>query len=312
MKDDQESLETYIARGKAAGRSRSWAGNTRRFLGYFFAWMEESGKEDLSAATESDILSYLETQSHLSFATREAQLGVLRGFFRFLVKEQETLSNPAQAVSLKKAERGSRRAPPREDVKRLLAFERPGPLALRDQAIVELLYSSGIRRAELCSLDLSDVNLSASSVMVRRGKGGKDRFVPVGKAAARALLDYLRSGRPALNPKSPAFFLNCYGLRLGSGYASVLVKKRSVASRTESPITPHLLRHAFATHLIENGADIRSVQAMLGHSDISSTHRYTHVSPHRLKEVMDNADIRASLESRSLEGIPPGLGRFCL
>ena len=309
MKDERELLESYVRRGKAAGKGRSWERNTRRFLGSFLAWMQANEK-DLSAARESDILEYLETQAQLSFATREAQLGVLRGFFRFLVREEIAYSNPAQTVNLKKGTKGSRRAPSRDQVKKLLSFPASKPHELRDSAILEVLYSTGLRRQELCGLDVSDADLSGGSVLVKRGKGGKGRYVPLGKVARKALAAYLRQGRPVLNPHTAALFVSQAGRRLSGEAIYWIMKEQCKRARLEKPLSPHLLRHAFATHLLENGASLRHVQAMLGHSSVRSTQRYTHVCSHRLKAVLDNADIRASLESRSREDISPGLGRF--
>lgn len=309
MKESQEPLESYVRRGKAAGKGRSWERNTRRFLGSFLAWMQANQK-DLSTARESDVLDYLETQAQLSFATREAQLGVLRGFFRFLVREEMALSNPAQAVNLKKGEKGSRRAPSREQVKKLLSFPATRPHELRDSAILEVLYSTGLRRQELCGLELADADLSGGSVLVRKGKGGKGRYVPLGKTAGKILAEYLKRGRPVLDPHTTALFVSQAGRRLSGEAIYWIMKEQCKRARLEKPLSPHLLRHAFATHLLENGASLRHVQAMLGHSSVRSTQRYTHVSSSRLKEVLDNADIRASLESRSREDLSPGLGRF--
>ena len=312
MKGDQELLERYVARGKAAGKSRSWERNTRRFLGAFFAWMEANTRLDFIAVTQADVLDYLATQSHLALATREAQLGVLRGFFRFLVLEEEALSNPAQAVSLKKGPRGGRRAPARGEVQKLLSFPAAKPHELRDHAILEVLYSTGLRRQELCGLDVGDADLSGGTVLVRKGKGGKGRYVPLGRKASKTLGLYLRRGRPALNPHTAALFVSQAGRRLSAEAVYWILKEQCRKARLERPLSPHLLRHAFATHLLENGASLRHVQAMLGHSSVRSTQRYTHVSSPRLKEALDKADIRASLEARSFEDLSPGLGRFCL
>jgi len=310
MKETRELHESYVRRGKAAGKGRSWERNTRRFLGSFCAWMKTQGHVELAAITESHVLTYLESQSHLSFATREAQLGVLRGFFRFLVREEVALSNPAQGVNLKKGQRGNRRAPSRESVKKLLSFPAAKPHELRDNAILEVLYSTGLRRQELCGLDLTDADLSGGSVLVKRGKGGKARYVPLGKKASKTLSEYLKRGRPVMDPNTAALFVSQQGRRLSGEAIYWIMKEQCKRARLEKPLSPHLLRHAFATHLLENGASLRHVQAMLGHSSVRSTQRYTHVSSSRLLEALDRADIRASLESRSREDLSPGLGRF--
>ena len=316
----EEWAGAYAAHGLAAGRGPSWARNTRRFLGRFLLWLKTRGHEELNTATEGRLLDYLAAESKrtsghrdrhtLAPATLGAELGVLRGFFKFLVKQKAILYNPAQGVSLGKHARGARRVPGREEVNRLLAAGGSRRFGLRDRAIAEVLYSTGIRSQELCNLDLQDADLAGGVVAVRKGKGGKDRLVPIGKTALRALGEYLRCGRPGLRPSTPALFVNRSGRRLNTFDVRNLVKSRSLQAGLENPMSPHLLRHAFATHLLENGASIRHVQAMLGHASIDSTQIYTHVDRRRLSETVDRLDVRASLE-RGLEKEPvPGLGRF--
>ena len=145
---------------------------------------------------------------------------------------------------------------------------------------------------------------------MKRGKGGKGRYVPLGKTASRTLSEYLKRGRPVLNAPSAALFVSQKGRRLSGEAIYWIMKEQCRKARLERPLSPHLLRHAFATHLLENGASLRHVQAMLGHSAIRSTQRYTHVCASALQQVLDHADIRASLESRSSEDLSPGLGRF--
>jgi site-specific recombinase XerD len=270
----------------------------------------------VSEATEKRILAYLVAESKrktrskdrrpLARATLSVELRVLRGFFRFLVKNKAVLYNPAREVSLGKHARRTRHAPSREEVKRLLAVGGASPADLRDLAAVEVLYSTGLRSQEFCSLDLGDVDLAGETVTVRKGKGGKGRMVPIGRAAILALCGYLEHGRPKLGPAAPALFVNRSGRRLKPYDVGNLVKVRSRKAGLEPRLSPHLLRHAFATHLLENGASIRHVQAMLGHAQIRSTQEYTHVNAGHLKETLERLDVRASLESEP--GGEPGSG----
>lgn len=308
MRTPEGWASAYLERGRVTGKSPSWSRGTRRVLGGFLA----RAPRDLCALTEEDVLGDLALLSHLSPATKEARLGVLRGFFRFLAREGEILFNPAQTVRLGKHARGRRRAPSMEHVEKLLSSSATGPRALRDQAVLEVLYSSGLRRQELCGLDLGDADLAGGTFRVRNGKGGKERIVPAGARALVALRRYLEKGRPSFKPRTPALFVNKAGGRLSAESVHWIVRERSRVAGLETLLSPHLLRHAFATHLLENGASIRHVQAMLGHAEIGSTQVYTHVSAQRLRDELDRAGIRESLEREPAEDPSPGLGRFSL
>jgi len=227
------------------------------------------------------------------------KLSSVRSFYRFLVKERIATSNPARSVQ---SPRNPRRLPevlPEAEVAALLeAPEESDPLALRDRAFLELLYSSGLRVSELVGLDVGGVDLAEGLVRVL-GKGRKERVVPVGRPAREALARWLEQGRPALrlgrdgSRAGEALFLNYRGGRL---------TPRSIARRIERwvrkaglprHVHPHVLRHCFATHLLGNGADLRGIQEMLGHASLSTTQRYTHLDWKRLAEVYDDAHPRA-------------------
>lgn len=320
MRTPEGLARAYLEQGLAAGKSRTWAEQARCRLGHFLAWLDAQGCKDLSEATETTLLAYLLAESKrkgrrpggqpLASSTLHAQLWTLRGFFRFLVKNDAVLYNPALEASLGKCVKGYRRAPSREEVLRLLAVEGKSPLDLRDRAILEVLYSTGLRSEELCALVPGDVDLSSGVLTVRKGKGGKGRLVPIGESAVKAVREYLRRGRLALKPSTPALFVTQHGRRLQNVDLRCIFRKRNLRAGLESPITPHHLRHAFATHLLEAGASLRYVQAMLGHDSAASTQIYTHVRALRLKETLERCDIRAALEVPSPEELPPGLGRF--
>ena len=228
----------------------------------------------------------------------------LRGFFAFLVKEGELLYNPASEPAKAMRRRFERRIPSRDEVLRLLNAPGHSAFGLRDRAILEMFYSTGLRCAELCSLDLADVDRSGGVVWVRRGKGGKDRVVPVGRHALAALRLYLEKARPRLKPRCRALFVGERGLRLSTGDTGVVVKRARRRACIETPISPHVLRHAFATHLLENGAGIRHVQAMLGHESIRTTQEYTHVYFARMREELERFDTRKALEQMPSPGGP--------
>jgi site-specific recombinase XerD len=164
----------------------------------------------------------------------------------------------------------------------LAALEGDGPLALRNRALVELVYSAGLRSAEAIGLDLGDIDFEQELVHVRRGKGAKDRFVPLGEEAASWVARYLRDARPELaRGANDALFLSATGRRLDTSTLRRLVPH------------PHRLRHAFATHLLEGGADLRTIQELLGHSSLSTTQIYSHVDARRLRKVYDSAHPRS-------------------
>jgi site-specific recombinase XerD len=174
-------------------------------------------------------------------------------------------------------------APTAAEVERTLeALEGDGPVPLRNRALVELVYSAGLRSAEAVGLDLGDVDFEQELVHVRRGKGGKERVVPLGEEAALWLGRYLRDGRPALaKGANDAFFLSVRGRRLDTSTLRRIVPH------------PHRLRHAFATHLLDGGADLRTIQELLGHSSLSTTQVYSHVDPRHLRRVYDSAHPRS-------------------
>jgi len=245
-------------------------------------------------------------------ATIARKLSSVRAFCRFLVKRSALEGNPAAAVRGPKRRRGLPRAldvddafrlveapatTPRTSHRKLSATEdtRHGLLRLRDVALLELLYGTGLRVSEACNLDLDDIDRDRYGVpmlLVRRGKGGKSRQVPIGGAADRALVAYLPA-RKGLAATGGALFVNAAGQRLTPRSVQRMVKRWTIAGGVHADATPHSLRHSFATHLLDEGVDLRAIQEMLGHASLGSTQIYTKVSLDHLMKVYDAAHPRA-------------------
>jgi integrase/recombinase XerD len=222
-------------------------------------------------------------------------LSAVRSFHRFLVREGVTDHDPAAAVGRPRLPRSLPRPLPVEDVRRLLDAPDPAaPAGLRDRAILELLYGSGLRISELTALDVDDVDPDAGSVRVL-GKGGKEREVPVGSFARRALEAYLTRGRPALAGAATrgALFLNARGGRLSRQSCARLLGGHVRTAGIDRRVSLHTLRHSFATHLLEGGADVRVVQELLGHASVATTQIYTLVTSQHLRDVYDRSHPRA-------------------
>ncbi|MBW3604847.1 MAG: site-specific tyrosine recombinase XerD [Actinobacteria bacterium] len=227
-------------------------------------------------------------------------VAVVRGFHRFLVAERLAADDPAHDLSAPRLPRTLPRALTVEQVERLLAIpvgdEAP---ALRDRALLELLYSAGLRISELVALDVDDVDLSLRTVRCL-GKGRKERIVPFGRPAARALDALITRGRAALGAAGPWLLCNQRGGRLTRQGAWKIVKAHADRADLGAVVSPHTLRHSFATHLLDGGADVRVVQELLGHASVNTTQIYTQVSTARLRSVYERSHPRATA------GDPPG------
>ena len=228
----------------------------------------------------------------LSGRTIQRELSTLRTLFNFLIREEVIAANPARGVS---APRTPRKLPSVLDVDqmgRLLSARGSDALQVRDLAIMELFYSSGLRLAELVGLDLGAIDLSAGSVRVV-GKGGKSRQVPVGKHARAALTAWLKLRGSMVQAEEPALFVSRRGRRIGVRNVQSRLRRWARAQGITVPVHPHLLRHSFASHLLESSGDLRAVQELLGHADISTTQVYTHLDFQHLAKVYDSAHPRA-------------------
>ncbi|MCR4442260.1 MAG: site-specific tyrosine recombinase XerD [Peptococcaceae bacterium] len=251
--------------------------------------VEKINKDFLAA-----YLFYLRKEKN-SPATIARQVASLRGFFRFLYLENVIESDPSVNLETPKLAQKLPRVLSVEEVDMLL--QEPvdaNPVSVRDKAMLELLYATGMRVSELVNLDLKQLNLEMSFVRCR-GKGDKERIVPLGSCAARWVREYLDYGRPKLlrDPGVEAVFLSSRGRRLTRQGFWKIIKLHARRKGINREIGPHTLRHSFATHLLANGADLRSVQELLGHADVATTQIYTHLTKNRLKEVYDRTHPRA-------------------
>ena len=264
----------------------------------------EFGKVDRLAIRR--YLSFLHRKNKKSSIARK--ISTLRSFFKFLVRERLVTSNPIKSVSTPKVEKPLPTTLTVDEAFRLMETPvgkgRPQTEKneLRDHAILELLYSSGLRVSELVGLNLNQLDLDLGIVKVM-GKGRKERIVPVGSKAVESLKTYLER-RVGLSGDEPVF-LNPKGERLTARSVGRLIKKYTKRSDIFRRISPHTLRHSFATHLLDAGADIREIQEMLGHASLSTTQRYTHVSPGKLMEVYDKAHPRSFRKAEKSPGPIP-------
>lgn len=259
---------------------------------------EKQQLQSFNEVTRQHILLHLEElRKHGKTARTVARhISSIRSFHQFLLRDKVTTTDPTVHLEMPQIEQKLPKVLSIEEIDALIAAPNRGkPQGLRDVAMLELLYASGMRISELIELNLEDVHLTMGFVRVF-GKGGKERIIPLGKGAIDACTQYLQRARHELQgkyPKTEAFFINQRGKRLTRQGCWKLLKEHAKVANIHHELTPHVLRHSFATHLIENGADLRAVQEMLGHSDISTTQIYTHISKTRLSEVYKQFHPRA-------------------
>lgn len=258
-----------------------------------FSCDDVTAVDDVNRSMLRRYLAYLQ-QGGYARSSIARKLSSLRSFFRYLVREGVCSENPLQNLSTPKQEKFLPGFLYPDDCISLLQAPQDSILGKRDRAILELLYATGIRVSELVGLGMHDVDWRQGYVRVF-GKGAKERIVPVGKPACLALEDYLNSSRQQLAKEGNerAFFLNKLGGRLSDRSVRRLIDKYVSQVAIDQHVSPHTLRHTFATHLLDNGADLRSVQELLGHASVSSTQIYTHVTKERLKKVYLQAHPRA-------------------
>jgi integrase/recombinase XerD len=294
-----------IERGVAANTLSSYRRDLRRYSKH----LSDRGIHDLAKVVEDDVSEFLVAlrrgdpdsgAAALSAVSAARALIAVRGLHRFAVAEGLTDLDVARAV---RPPTPSRRLPKSLTIDDVLALlegaggDSPadGPLTLRNRALLELLYSTGSRISEAVGLDVDDIDTQARSVLLS-GKGGKQRLVPVGRPAVQALEAYLVRGRPELARRgrgTPAIFLNVRGGRLSRQSAWQVLQDAAERAGIKSGVSPHMLRHSFATHLLEGGADVRVVQELLGHASVTTTQIYTLVTVHALREVWAGAHPRA-------------------
>lgn len=297
-----ESLRAFAEKHYVWMRERNYSEDTvhsrRGLLKKFFAWCDDRGIEKLTEITlplmeryQKHLYRYRneKTGLPLAFGTQGRTISNLREFFRWAVRRGYIVYNPAADLELPRPEQ---RLPKyiltAEEVEKILvSIDTNTPEGVRDRAIIETLYSTGMRRKELSGLNIFDIDADRGTVMVRRGKGKKDRLIPIGERATRWIAKYMLEVRPKFirGDNSKAVFLSVNGNEINPDQISVIVKKIVESSGVEKKGACHLFRHTMASLLLENGADIRFIQAMLGHAKISTTEIYTQVSIKKLKEI---------------------------
>lgn len=272
------------------GLARNTLSSYRGDLVQFAAWLSEHGKKSLIESDRADIQSYLAVRilhDHAKPRTTARLLSSMKRFYQYGLREGKIQIDPTLQIAAPKLSRLLPKSLSEADVEALLhAPDVEAPLGLRDRAMLETLYASGLRVSELIGLKVVQVSLDMA-VVKTLGKGAKERLVPIGEQALDWLTRYLREARPALlsGKSSDAMFVTARASAMSRQAFWYLIKRHAVIAGIDKPLSPHTLRHAFATHLINHGADLRVVQLLLGHADISTTQIYTHVARERLKQL---------------------------
>jgi integrase/recombinase XerD len=308
--DEHDSWLT-VERGLAANSLAAYRRDLRRYA----AFLRARGEEDPLAVREETVLAYVEHlrsacdddgRPRFAPASIARALVAVRSFHRFCLEEGLLVVDPSDQVGAPRVPQGIPKALSESEVESLLdAVVGDAALALRDRAIVESLYATGVRISELVGLDRRDLDVEEGLVRVL-GKGGKERIVPVGRSARDALTTYLAHGRPELvrsrrrsGRDAEAVFLNVRGGRLSRQSCWKIVRTAGERAGLGGRLSPHILRHSCATHMLDRGADIRVVQELLGHASLSTTQIYTKVSPERLRAVYEAAHPRARFPDRA-------------
>lgn len=295
MKENLLSFIHYLTveRGLSKNTLLSYERDLKPFLQYLL----DSGMTDVNQVHRQHIMTYLVglKEAGKATSTLSRNMASIRSFFQFLLRDDKIELDPSVHLETPKIERRLPKVLSMNEVELLLqAPQESTPFGQRDRAMLELLYATGIRVSELISLTLDDVHLQLGFIKCM-GKGSKERIIPLGSLAIQSIDTYITRGRGELTKKkkSMVLFVNHHGNALTRQGFWKIIKKYSKEIGIKKEITPHTLRHSFATHLLENGADLRSVQEMLGHADISTTQIYTHVTKTRLRDVYAKSHPRA-------------------
>ena len=271
----ERDLKSYMKYIKVIEQLQSWNDVRRMNIIHFLATLKEDGKSSKTIARH---------------------IASIRSFHQFLLRDKQCEQDPTVHLDSPKPERTLPKVLSMEEVDAFMELPKgTDEFGIRNQAMLEMMYATGMRVSELINLDIGDVHSTMGFVRCV-GKGNKERIIPIGQTALQAIENYLSYARPKLvskQEKSDALFLNHHGKRLSRQGFWKILKKLAQEANIQKELTPHTLRHSFATHLLMNGADLRSVQEMLGHADISTTQIYTHISNTRLKDVYSKFHPRA-------------------
>lgn len=282
---DQYLNYLVVEKGVAHNTVEAYSRDLNRHL----AFLKGTGIDDLSIVTSDNIIIYMGGLRGEGLSSRSVNrsLAAVRGFYNFLLREKHIKNNPVSQIERAKVWMRLPDTLSQSEMDRLLT--QPGdktPMAVRDKAMLELLYATGIRVSELVSLSMGSINWQVG-FLIAMGKGGKERIVPVGRSAYEHLAKYVETVRPGFlkGRITDTLFLNRSGQAISRQGFWKIIKKYASAAGLAKKVYPHTFRHSFASHLLEGGADLRSVQTMLGHADISTTQIYTHVTKERLKDI---------------------------
>lgn len=294
----QDAFLRYLTdvRGLSPATAEAYSKDVNQFVDFLADLWGEERAHDWAAVEYRTVRAFLAELARRRYAksTMARKLGALRSLFRFLLQEDAVTHNPAAAAPSPKRDRHLPEHLYPDEVAQLLhAPDETTPLGQRDRAILELLYATGVRVSELVAMDVDEVDLDERAIRVI-GKGNRERVVLMGDRAAQAVRRYVAEGREALlreasSPDLAALLLNRFGGRLSARGVQKRVNKYVLQTTASSRVSPHALRHTFATHLLDGGADLRSIQALLGHRSLSTVGVYTHVTTERMKRVYRDA-----------------------
>ncbi len=264
---DLENLQNYCDQQEIS----KWSELDGRQLRGFVAWRHRQG---------------------IGGRSLQRNLSAIRSFYRYLIKEEKVKNNPAEGIIAPKSPRKLPKVLDADQTVQLVEIEEEGSLAIRDKAMLELIYSSGLRLAELISLNLNDIDFN-DRILTVTGKGKKTRSVPVGQHAIKAIKRWLKNRAAMVNESEQALFVSNRGKRISPRSVQQRLKQWAIKQGLPNHVHPHMLRHSFASHLLESSGDLRAVQELLGHADISTTQVYTHLDFQHLAQVYDKTHPRA-------------------
>ncbi|SEG14265.1 site-specific tyrosine recombinase XerD [Paenibacillus sp. UNC499MF] len=298
MREDLEVFMDYLEHEK--GLSRNTLESYARDLQQYIEFLEQQNVRTLGETSKVHVVSYIARLKQLgrATATQSRTLVSVRSLYGYMIRCGRMDFDPTRDIENPKQEKKLPQVLTMDEMERLLgAPQTDTSNGIRDKAMLEVLYATGIRVSELISLDVGDVNTSLGFVRCV-GSGAKERIIPLGTMAAKVVDEYVSASRPQLlkvHKPETALFVNHLGTRMTRQGFWKMLKRYAADAEVDKDITPHTLRHSFATHLLENGADLRSVQEMLGHADLSTTQVYTHVTKSKMKEVYDRTHPRAKM-----------------